>query len=369
MDTASASRSAPRFLPDDFRAKGTRPRDHIVRAATAAFLAQANSHSDGGAEEWAQRLYRGDGVTGFILRSATSPATTTQAGWAAELAQQSVADFMGGLTGLSAASRVLSLGTTLDFGRRGSILVPSIPTTAGDAGGWVQQGSPIPVRKLTTASVVVSPRKLGTISVLSVELSKASASAVEQTVRTVLSEAAALALDTSFFSTTAGSAIRPAGILNGVTPLTATAGGGDIAMTTDITALATAVSGVAGAGPIVFITSPAQAIVMRLRTGPNFNYEVLPSSALSAGTVIAIAPNALVSAFDSPPRFDTGDQATLHMEDTAPAQIGTAGTPNVVAAPVLSLWQQGLVALRMIMDATWATRAPGAVAYTTGATW
>jgi hypothetical protein len=37
------------------------------------------------------------------------------------------------------------------------------------------------------------------------------------------------------------------------------------------------------------------------------------------------------------PRFDVSDQATLHMEDTTPLAIGTAGSPNTVAAPVRSI--------------------------------
>src|SRR3954462_5919046 len=33
------------------------------------------------------------------------------------------------------------------------------------------------------------------------------------------------------------------------------------------------------------------------------------------------------------------DQAVLHMEDTAPAQLSTVATPNAVAAPIRSLFQ------------------------------
>ena len=38
-------------------------------------------------------------------------------------------------------------------------------------------------------------------------------------------------------------------------------------------------------------------------------------------------------------------EATVHM-DTAPAQIGTAGTPNVIAAPTVSAFQSDLILLR-----------------------
>jgi hypothetical protein len=75
------------------------------------------------------------------------------------------------------------------------------------------------------------------------------------------------------------------------------------------------------------------------------------------------------SATGDEPRFDVSDQATLHMEDTSPAQIGTTGTPNVVAAPVRSMWQTDSIALRMVMDLNWSMRRAGVVAYTTGVTW
>jgi len=38
--------------------------------------------------------------------------------------------------------------------------------------------------------------------------------------------------------------------------------------------------------------------------------------------------------------------------------IGTEGTPPTVAAPAKSLYQSDLVAIRVILDAAWALRAP-----------
>jgi hypothetical protein len=55
------------------------------------------------------------------------------------------------------------------------------------------------------------------------------------------------------------------------------------------------------------------------------------------------------------------------MEDTSPQQIGTA--PNVVAAPARSLWQTDSIAIRCILDAAWALRSTGAVAWVQSATW
>ena len=40
--------------------------------------------------------------------------------------------------------------------------------------------------------------------------------------------------------------------------------------------------------------------------------------------------------------------------------------PPPVAAPSMSMWQQGAVGLRCIIDANWALRRTGAVAFMTG---
>ena len=69
------------------------------------------------------------------------------------------------------------------------------------------------------------------------------------------------------------------------------------------------------------------------------------------------------------PRMEISDQATLHLEDTAPADIvsGPSGTP-VPATPVKSMWQTDSLALRMIMKMNWILRRP-VVAWMTGINW
>jgi hypothetical protein len=57
------------------------------------------------------------------------------------------------------------------------------------------------------------------------------------------------------------------------------------------------------------------------------------------------------------------------MEDTSPAQIGTAGAPNVVAAPVQSMFQTDALALRMILPMSWAMRRTGVLVERTAVTW
>jgi hypothetical protein len=67
-----------------------------------------------------------------------------------------------------------------------------------------------------------------------------------------------------------------------------------------------------------------------------------------AARVLLVDAADFFSATGDEPRFDVSDQAVLHMEDTAPTAIGTAGTPTVVAAPVRSLWQTDSIGIRML---------------------
>ena len=136
----------------------------------------------------------------------------------------------------------------------------------------------------------------------------------------------------------------------------------------DLSTLAGIVAAVAGSSPIVFVASPYQAAAIKMRQ-PNFAYEVLASSGLAAGIVLAIASNALVSAADPVPRIEVSDKATLHLEDTTPLQVGVAGSPATVAAPTKSLWQSDLLGIRLILEVSWALRTSAGLAWTESVTW
>jgi len=87
-------------------------------------------------------------------------------------------------------------------------------------------------------------------------------------------------------------AAAPAGLLFGVTPVTATAGGGLSAMVADLPNLVTAIadSGVDPSG-VVFVAAPAQAVSLKLLSGPNFDYRIAAAN-ITPGTVIAVVNSA-----------------------------------------------------------------------------
>jgi hypothetical protein len=98
-------------------------------------------------------------------------------------------------------------------------------------------------------------------------------------------------------------------------------------------------------------------------------YPILQSTSMVAARVLLVDAADFFSATGDEPRFDVSDQAVLHMEDTAPTAIGTAGTPTVVAAPVRSLWQTDSIGIRMLLDINWAMRRTGLIAWIDSVTW
>jgi len=81
-----------------------------------------------------------------------------------------------------------------------------------------------------------------------------------------------------------------------------------------------------------------------LRTGTFYEFTTY-NKELPARTVTAIEVGAFASGFTSEPEISVGRESTLHF-DTTPQAIGVSGSPT---APTSSLWQQDLVALRLIL--------------------
>jgi len=98
-------------------------------------------------------------------------------------------------------------------------------------------------------------------------------------------------------------------------------------------------------------------------------YPLFQSTTVPAGTVFLVDAADFFSATGDTPVFNASDTATLHMEDTTPLAIGTAGSPNTVAAPVRSLYQTDSLAIRMTWDLNWAMRRTGVIAWTSSVTW
>jgi HK97 family phage major capsid protein len=276
-------------------------------------------------------------------------------------------------------------GLSLNFGRNGVISIPSRAATPTIAGSFVGEGAAIPVRQGAFTATTLTPKKMAVISTFTREIANHSVPAIEGLIRDAIREDTSVAIDTVLLDNTAASAIRPAGLRNGVTALTGTAGGDFDAVRTDVLLmmgeLVTATNG--NLRSPVWIMNPARAmsLSMMANAGGDFpfaleisggtlrGYPVIVSGTVTADRVFLVDAADFVSVSGDEPEFLVSDQATLHMEDTTPLAIGTAGTPNTVAAPVRSLFQTDTIGIRMVLPLNWAMRRAGVISITDTVTW
>lgn len=323
--------------------------------------AQGGRHS---AEAVLKHLYGDDrGTQAVLAKAAVLAATTATTGWADLLAENATADFVASLAPASAAAKLIERAPRIDMASLQSVL---FPRRSGQPAAlpFVKEGSPIPVRNPSVAAVELGPpAKVAGIAVFSRRLAQSASG--EVIFSQLLREDAAYGLDAGIFSTAAASDTRPAGILNGLTPVTATPGGDSAGRWADMRNLAAAVA-TSGAAEVVFVASPRQAFIAQMAT--DITATVWASPALADGVVIALDPAAFVSGFDAKPEIIVSNAGTVHMEGATPAEI-VSGTGPTTANPVRELWQTDCLAARIILDASWAMRATGSVAYLTGADW
>jgi hypothetical protein len=353
----------PRLRPplaSDMRQPGARlrPAIHLTRAVFAKVRASADRYGASDAEDIARALWGDDEPTRLLLRGAVLPATTTGVGWANTIAATAVADFVSSLATYGAAAQVIAAGVRVDLSGVNTVSVPRRAGAVDVNLAWVGEGQPIPVKQYALDGVTLSPKKFAVAVGITREMSLH-----ETVIESLLREDAAASLDASMFSTTAGSATRPAGLLAGVASLTPAAGGGESAMLADLAALAAAV----GTGNVVYVMPPSVSAVATT-LARNDARTVLTTQGMPADSVIALDPRALVSGFGAEPEISVSTEAVVHFEDASPQPIGSVGTPNVVAAPTRSAFQTDTILIRLIMPAAWVLRAP-AISWVQGVTW
>jgi hypothetical protein len=200
-------------------------------------------------------------------------------------------------------------------------------------------------------------------------MANSSGPAIEGILRKAMADDTQASLDGFLIDAVAESATRPAGLLVGVSPITASAATTSLdKIVADINALIAPIEAAGGGGNIVLIMNPAQArkIGMASTTTGDFAFgspseaaakfgasRIISSTTVTAGRVIAVDADWFASATGDAPRFAVSNEATLHEEDTTPLALGTTGSPNVVAAPMRSLFQTDSIAIRLSLYVTW----------------
>lgn len=324
-----------------------------------------------------EQRYPGHEAVGIVAKADQTVGTTTGSHWADDLVQTAYFGFLEALTGHSVFPDLLGRGLSLTFDRWGTLSLPR-RTAGGAGGGFVAEGAPIRVGKITTAAASLTPKKMGVIVAFTKELAKRSTPSIEAIVRDAIVEDTAAILDPLLLDATAVSTARPAGLLNGISAVASGFAGGDyVAVREDFKALMAPFYSANGADNIVVIMNPAQGLNLSLMEGPvgdpNWLTRIkdrltfIESTYATAGRLIAIRASDFAGAGGTP-EFDVSEQATIHMEDTTPLEI-VSGTGPTTADPVRSLWQTASVGVRMLMDVSWTMRRTGMVQWIDGTTW
>lgn len=405
---ASRARPVGVALSVPARVKADKPGDLILKVAVCRVLAHMQRRPIEGV---IVERYRDDervkAADDFIRKSATDIADTLTPGWAAELVREDVRGFLEDLRPISVYAALAGMGTAIDFGTAGSILIPRRNTRGDMAGAFVGETGVIPVVQGQLGGESLFRYKLAAISTFSKELERTSTPAIEALMRQAIRQDTADLIDQKFLDNlpmVAG--VRPAGILNTVV-LTPSAGNTPANIATDIKALLSPLVAANALNRPVILINPIRLLGLSLLTTATgeFIYKsdiadgrlgtipFIASTNVDANTVIALNASDFGTAFGIP-EYDVSDTATLTMANAdavaptqaidaagvidTPGEVGVglgipvsggpvgAGAANIVA---MSMFQQWAVALRSVTPISWAMLRPGVVTGLSGVNW
>lgn len=313
-----------------------------------------------------QRVLHGLAHPGqFVERGITSPATTINPAWAAELAGQRNVGVIPQIAPQSIYAQLSQRGIRVALGANGSMRIISRPDSPGAGGFFVGEGAPIPVRALELTAAALTAKNAAVISYFTREIATYSVPAMESLIRVALAEDTTASIDGILLDANTADAIRPAGIRNGV-PITAPTTGGDLAaLVGDFRGLAAAITVTGGMSDPVVIVDEASAMMIDLLS-PVTTLPVLSSASVPAKTMIMIDAGDYASIEGDEPDISGSNEAVLHASDVPLSLVDSAG---LVASPQMALWQQACFALRLITQTDWTMRRPGRVAWTSPVTW
>lgn len=327
-------------------------------------------------EQAAAELYGSDSAVMAVTKAmknkaadATLVATTGQAGWAAELTRQAYGSFVDSLKAVSIAPQLSARGLSLNFGGAQYITFPVRGSTPTLAGAFVGEGQSIPVKKTAFSAGRFDRYKMGVISVMSKEITERSTPQIEALVREAILYDTGEALDAALIDANASVAgIRPAGLLNGVTATESTATTAAEFMADLRAAITPMIQANAFRKPVILMgpslnlglsqlmNATGQFVFANeLASGRLQGMDVIVSTRVPAGEAIIVDAADFASAFDTP---------TFYVSDTATLAVDSA--PETPAAGTYSLYQQDLLAVRMLLPTAWGMMRSGEVAHITG---
>jgi hypothetical protein len=353
------------------------PGTQFVRMALC--LARAGESGTQGALAICEREYGAGSALATVLRSAVAAGSTTDSGWASQLAEMRVLgqEFVTALRPSTIIGKLTGI-------RRIPLQVKVPRATSGSSVNWVGQRSPAALSSLALDLIELPTLQVSGLISTTRELAAMSTPRAEGLVRADLLAATSAFLDAALIDPTAAGAsgVSPASVTYGAASIAAT-GTTAAAMVDDIRNLVRLVldQGCDMTAPY-FIMHPRVAIAMALVDTPSpfpnlgaHGGEIAGIPCLTSGSVpyrlTGDSPHAYTSSIflidaaelllgdEGTPTVELSEHATLQM-DTSPSSPPVAGTVMV------SLWQHGLVCWRVVLPTNFTMRRPKAVGVLTG---
>jgi hypothetical protein len=244
-------------------------------------------------------------------------------------------------------------------------LTPTLRQTSPTVASWVGQGNPIASTASSFERIVNDPLKLGAILPVTQEVLRGVGADFESALSADLVRAVA-ALEGVTFIDPANAGVpdeSPASVLFGIPPIVAT-----VSPIADLTALVASFAG--DLETAVFVLNPATAIALSAagfdgigaRGGellglPAVTSSAVPYSEATGGLIALIDPRKILLS-DQGITFDKSDQSLV--------QIGedSSGEPQY-----LSLWANGLSAIKVVRQLSWQVVQPGCATYLSEVKW
>jgi hypothetical protein len=324
----------------------------LVRAATSTAIAAWDKTS---ALKVAVREFSSDRVAEWLVRA---PALITDTASAPPLARSVMPDLITALGPTSAAARIFNEGLRLSFGRSAALAVPTI---LGDSAysSFVAEGSPIPVvQGQVEPLIILTPKKLATIVVLTSEMVRSSN--IEALMTDALIRSTGVALDFALLGDAPPSDAQPAGLRYGIAPLVAsTAPDPNAALMQDLETVTRASMEFSEKTPVM-VLSRIRALMAELRSQHGLAPLTVIGTRALRGTMImmGVAPQHCVSALGEMPEITATRESAMLM-DTAPD-----GGP-----PTRSMWQTDCVAVLVKLPVSWGLREASGVAWLVTTNW
>lgn len=261
--------------------------------------------------------------------------------------------------------------------------------TSGGSASWVGQGKSKPVTKFDFNATTIPFTKVAAISVLTQELARFSDPSAEALVRDSLADTVIARIDNDLFDPdlAAVANVSPAGLLNGVAPVTVS--GIDYSDPASVRCAIAALwapwdSTNLGTRP-AYYTTPAVARMLAFAIDPLGNRafpDITPLGGFLLGVPVRIsqylannggsggAPFILVDeseiwlADDGSVTLDFSEQATIEMTDAPVGSSSATVTSN--GSPFVSMWQTNSIALRAERFIWWGPRRSGAIQWIDG---